>query len=88
MKPKFGLLLVTLVICGISACSDVDPETKHFDSVFWHVWFMEMDEGDRKAVCWPPPEEAAKSFSMFGTDYVQAEQRAETLLRKACASYY
>lgn len=90
MKRKSSLLLITLAMCGISlsACNEASPETKHFDSIFWHVWFMEMDEGDRKAVCWAPPEEAAESFGTFGADYVQSEQRAETLLRKACASYY
>lgn len=88
MKPKFGLLLVTLVICGISACTEVSPETKHFDNAFWHIWFMEMDHDDRKAICWSPPEEAAKFFRTFESDYVEAEQRAEKLLRRACEPYY
>lgn len=90
MQRVSRFLLVTLIAVSVGGCnSDVDDSTKRFDAVFWNIWFMEMTEADRKAVCWEPPEESAKTYaSGLKGEYLSAEERAEKLFAIACESYY
>lgn len=84
---------VTIAVVGtiaIGGCSDpVADETKRFDRAFWETWFMHMSDGDRKAVCWDTPEEAARDFAAnFDAGYIPAQQRAKRLFETACSELY
>lgn len=81
------VMLVAVILLGCQASPD--EATQRFDRAFWEVWFMHMSDADRKAVCWQPPEEAARDYAAaFDAGYLRAEQRAETLFTRACAGVY
>lgn len=86
MKRAIVLAVASIVIAGCSG--EVDDATKRFDAAFWQTWLFHLDEGDRKAVCWQPPEEAAATYGANFDGYLPAQQRAEHLFEIACRGMY
>lgn len=84
------LILSTTVLVGCGGFgAGPDEATRRFDAAFWQVWFLHMDDADRKAVCWDTPEEAARDYAAaFDTGYVPDDDRAEVLFRRACKGLY
>lgn len=81
--------MMIFVVVAMGCGQPTSDETKRFDAAFWHIWFLEMDTADRKAVCWTPPDDAARQFDThFDAGYIPAQKRAEYLFTIACQSYY
>lgn len=84
---RSGAAVATVAVI-IGCVSEPDDATRRFDQAFWHVWFMEMREHDRQAVCWSEIGEMADDYAAsFDGGYLRAEERAAQLFARACEPY-